>query len=425
MDKYYCTNCGATLNDQSGFDPGKGTWTCAECGQHLMDNDIYEGDKFKGVAWYCDNCGVLLNRQSGFSDSLGTWTCTECYHVNGTTKDDILGDDEIIKCPNCKGALNKQSGFNEYNYKWECTYCGTKLHRKYTWDDFEEIDENLICPNCDAYLPSQSGFSKYDDDWTCDECGAELHRDYSIDHYEVVDQSSDYDMDDDDEDEQVNDDIDDNDDNYNDSLKSNRKSTETRKKQTYYHQSTQIRPESELKRVRFKAFIFNRKKIQIGFDYTDLLRKNISEVKIKFFNQAFKNIKAIPIYDIYVDSEYTEGEVEQIVISGSSFFEASDYIPYDAEIIITYHAKKIILIPFSRHSLLRKNYVYVGDMFQELGFTEIYERPIKDLITGWITKDGSVENIYIANSDSFKKNSSYEYDVKIVIEYHTFKRNRT
>lgn len=28
MDEYFCPNCGATLNDQPGFDPNGGTWTC-------------------------------------------------------------------------------------------------------------------------------------------------------------------------------------------------------------------------------------------------------------------------------------------------------------------------------------------------------------------------------------------------------------
>ena len=94
MDEYYCPNCGATLNNQSGFDPDNGTWTCTQCGQHLMDDDTFEGDSYEGVAWYCDECGTLLNKQSGFSDDYGTWTCTECGHTNGTTEDDIYESEE-------------------------------------------------------------------------------------------------------------------------------------------------------------------------------------------------------------------------------------------------------------------------------------------------------------------------------------------
>lgn len=78
---YYCPNCNADVEDQFGFDPSNGIWTCTECGQFLMDDDIADGDTYEGVAWFCDNCNALLKRQSGFSDSDEIWTCTECGHI--------------------------------------------------------------------------------------------------------------------------------------------------------------------------------------------------------------------------------------------------------------------------------------------------------------------------------------------------------
>ena len=39
MSDYYCTNCGADLGDQYGFDPEKGYWTCTECGTLMTDPD--------------------------------------------------------------------------------------------------------------------------------------------------------------------------------------------------------------------------------------------------------------------------------------------------------------------------------------------------------------------------------------------------
>lgn len=103
-------------------------------------------------------------------------------------------------------------------------------------------------------------------------------------------------------------------------------------------------------------------------------------------------------------------------------FEKGDLIPYDAEIIITYHEKKEITIPFSERSLRKMNYVEAGDRLQELGFTEIYEKPIRDLVTGWVKKDGTVEKVTIGGLNPFKKNSIFPFDVEIVIEYHTFKK---
>lgn len=89
MDEYFCPKCGAILNDQSGFDPSGGTWICTECGTQLMDDDVYDGDMYKGIAWYCDKCGALMNRQSGFSDIYDFWTCSECGHCNRITEEEI------------------------------------------------------------------------------------------------------------------------------------------------------------------------------------------------------------------------------------------------------------------------------------------------------------------------------------------------
>ena len=61
-------------------------------------------------------------------------------------------------------------------------------------------------------------------------------------------------------------------------------------------------------------------------------------------------------------------------------------------------------------------------MLSSLGFTEIQTLPIKDLVTGWVTKNGSVENVVIDGRTYFKKNMVFKYDVIITVYYHTFKK---
>lgn len=462
MDEYFCPNCGATLNDQYGFDPSCGTWTCTSCGKLLMDDDVYDGDTFEGVAWYCDDCGALLNRQSGFSDSYGSWQCTNCGHINGTTEDDIVDDgpkcpscgaalkeqysfsdwsddhtcsecgaklhrsyssdpfevveeDEKNKCPGCGASLKDQYSFSDWYDDYTCSECGAKLHRSYSGDPFEVVEEDKKnkCPNCGADLDDQYGFDDYEDDWECTECGARLHHSYSSDPYEVVD--------DEDADVEGSSSRDYHSSSY-DSSSYSRAGSKSTTSESYVSRKEKRIPESELKKLRRKAFFFKRKKVQIGFGYTDLLRRNVEDVEIRLYNQAFNNIKTIPIKDIYKGSIYTEGEVEQVVIAGSSYFNDGDMIPYDAEIVVTYHAKKEITIPFAEKSLRKMNYIAAGDKLQELGFTEIYEHPIRDLVTGWVKKDGAVEKVTIGDVYPFKKNSVFTYDTKIVIEYHTFKK---
>ena len=184
MGIYYCPNCNADLENQYGFDPSSGTWTCRECGQFLMDEDIADGDTYEGVAWFCDNCNALLNRQSGFSDSYGTWTCTECGHTNGTTDEDII--EEEHKCPNCGANLKKQWGYSKYSDDYTCSECGSDLHRNYSSDSFSVVSEEHKCPNCGANLLQQYGYSEYSNDWKCSECDAKLHRDNSYDEFSEV-----------------------------------------------------------------------------------------------------------------------------------------------------------------------------------------------------------------------------------------------
>ena len=179
---------------------------------------------------------------------------------------------------------------------------------------------------------------------------------------------------------------------------------------------------NELRKKRAKAFFFKGKKITVPCDYEDLIGRNASYVANIFSESAFTDVKTIPVKDIYKGSTYKVGQVEQVVIGGSSYFRKGDLLPYDAEIIITYHEKKEITLPFSERSLRNMNYVEAGDHLQELGFTEIYEKPIRDLVTGWVKKDGAVEKVTIGSVYPFKKNSVFPYDVEITIEYHTFKK---
>ena len=69
------------------------------------------------------------------------------------------------------------------------------------------------------------------------------------------------------------------------------------------------------------------------------------------------------------------------------------------------------------------NYIKAGDRLLELGFTNIYERPIKDLKLGWLVQDGSVEQILIELEEEtlLETGRPYPYDAKLIVCYHTFK----
>lgn len=340
MDEYFCPNCGALLNNQYGFDPSCGTWTCACCGKHLMDDDVYEDNLYEGIAWYCDDCGALLNRQLGFSDIFDVWICTECGHCNSITGDDVYESQE----------------------------------------DYEQHRDDSRTTGLSSVLAELFGVAI--------NIGVQAYSEKRQRERQVEAER------------------------------------QAEAKRVYQERKKERKVKNALLKKRAKAFLFGGKKIELHYDCEKLIGQNVSFVVSALVHDAFSNIKTVPIKDVYVGSEYNVGQVVKVIIGGSSSFREGARIPYDAEIVISYHDKREITVPFSERSFRNMNYVLAGDKLQELGFTEIYKKPIPDLTTGWIRKNGAVEKIVIDDVYPFKKNSIFAYDAEIIIEYHTFKKKR-
>lgn len=175
----------------------------------------------------------------------------------------------------------------------------------------------------------------------------------------------------------------------------------------------------------FKKVFSKGRYISSRFDSQKLLGEHAYLIVAMLKSNGFTNIKSIPIKDVTSNSNKYLFEVEQVVINGVSFFEEGDTFAEDVSVIITYHDKKEIAMPHQLNHFKRRNYIVVGDELQDMGFSNIYERKIKDLVTGWITKDGSVEQILVKLGNEevpMQKDRLYEYDVEIIILYHTFNR---
>lgn len=69
-----------------------------------------------------------------------------------------------------------------------------------------------------------------------------------------------------------------------------------------------------------------------------------------------------------------------------------------------------------------ENYQTVISEFEEIGFTNIETKVLDDLITGWLTKDGEIEQVEINGTTEFSANDSFEKDSEIVVTYHTFSK---
>ena len=68
-----------------------------------------------------------------------------------------------------------------------------------------------------------------------------------------------------------------------------------------------------------------------------------------------------------------------------------------------------------------RNYQKVVSELEDLGFTNITLKRANDLVTGWITKEGTIKSISINGINDFTDGDSFAYDDEIVIIVHTFK----
>ncbi len=406
MDEYTCPNCGAVLNDQDGFDPDCGAWRCTECGEMLMDDDVYNNDMFEGVAWYCDNCGALLNRQSGFSDSYGSWTCTECGHINGTTEDEIINENEPeFTCPNCGVALDFQPGFDKYDDDWECTACGCHLHHSYSGDEYSVVEEpRYKCPNCDAGLDNQWGFDEFQYNWVCTECGAHLHHDYSSEDYSVMkhicpscgaplDIQMDFDEDNDDwectecgaylhhdygddEYEEVED--------NNESSDNSTDDTYTKDNSSHTHSSSS------------NAYSGSYSGTSTKSDSP----KSASSIKSKSKSETLK-----------------KKTNWKITFRGVITFFFLLLIA-----IVCYEMKLLVPVGYASLDLQGQDYEYVVAALEQSGFTNVKVEEIFDLSVEQLSEDNKVDYIKIGFAYSFGETSKFPSNFPVKITYHTLKK---
>ena len=188
--EFFCPNCNAILNDQPGFDPSIGVWTCTECGQCLYGDEVASTmQEFDGVVWYCDSCGAVLSLQAGFYDSCGTWYCTNCGYANQINKDEIYESEEdyqsknrISESPNCGHTdqlIEEKTNDSE--------------------DDYQSSNWTFECPYCGSILNSQTGFDEDRDTFTCIWCDTKLY--WDGDEYVILESDYDYDVGEDEKDE--------------------------------------------------------------------------------------------------------------------------------------------------------------------------------------------------------------------------------
>ena len=88
------------------------------------------------------------------------------------------------------------------------------------------------------------------------------------------------------------------------------------------------------------------------------------------------------------------------------------YVDVDEEI-----ADDEVEIKTDKSEFVYKNYKDVIKKINELGFTNIVEKPMYDIVFGW-TEEGEVDNVTINGSDTYKRGDIFKKDTEIVVSYH-------
>ena len=85
------------------------------------------------------------------------------------------------------------------------------------------------------------------------------------------------------------------------------------------------------------------------------------------------------------------------------------------------NVKPVLINVYTVNNYVGGDYLKASTYLAGLGFTNVTLVPKKDLINGWITKDGTVEQIVIGGITEFKRKTKFPPNTPVMITYHTFK----
>ena len=72
--------------------------------------------------------------------------------------------------------------------------------------------------------------------------------------------------------------------------------------------------------------------------------------------------------------------------------------------------KHELKVPMSAKKYRGENYEVVVQQLEDAGFENVESKAIKDLVTGWMTKDGEVESVSIVGDTGFEEGEIFSKD---------------
>lgn len=155
--------------------------------------------------------------------------------------------------------------------------------------------------------------------------------------------------------------------------------------------------------------------------YSDLKEEEVAE-KLRLY--GFNNVTFTVSNDLLSDDLDKKGYVKNITIDGKSTFSKDEVYNFDTPIQVVTYAENWVFAPVSGKDAKKMNYTDVEKMFTDAGFVNIKTEKVPDLITGWITKEYSVESITVGGSSEYLTQELQLADTEVIIRFHVFKKDK-
>ena len=180
----------------------------------------------------------------------------------------------------------------------------------------------------------------------------------------------------------------------------------------YFNSSFAIKPDDPII-IQFSCY--GRK--NVGDLLDGWSNKDYTEIKSGFIK---RNKKSVDYKKVSCDESYKNFKVAYVKIDDMEYVDGDCFVLDNQTIVIGYYARDI-QIGYSNESIQKLNYSDVVLDLKSRGFRNIRLKRANNLITGLITKEGSIQSMTIKGETNYSDSYKYNCDDLIEIVVNTFK----
>lgn len=173
-----------------------------------------------------------------------------------------------------------------------------------------------------------------------------------------------------------------------------------------------------LKKKRKKALKRNDKRIAVEYAQEEFIGDYPDIVEEKLMDVGFTEIRFEPIRDVMAHNVDMLDLVENVVINSILYYQAKDQFPYDCPIVINYHEKARLELPFSSSELKKMTIDEVEKALKDVGFSNITATAVPLPAIRLLKKPGRIESFKVKDSGLIAEKQTAEFDDPIVITYY-------